>query len=322
MDSYVSFPGLGWEFPVRKEIITFALFGRDITIRWYAVLIAIGLLLAVWYAFRRADEFGINKDAMLDVVLVCAVFAFIGARLYYVIFSDDRAAYFSDPITILQVWNGGLAIYGGIIGAFGTALWMCKLKKIDTLRMFDLAAPGFLIGQALGRWGNFFNQEAYGTNTTLPWGMTGSEIVQNPHNLTYDVTQPVHPTFLYESLWCLLGLILIHIVSKKAYKFRGQLFSLYIIWYGVGRFFIEQLRTDSLYLGTMRVSCLVAAVAVIGGIALYFILKNREEHLPKELFAEEAVAPAADEGYEEDDGAEENAEDEIAEEEETDGSED
>lgn len=317
MDSYVSFPGLGWEFPVREEILSFSLFGFDISIRWYSVLIAIGLLLAVWYAFRRADKFGINKDAMIDVVLVCTVFAFIGARLYYVIFSDDRDAYFSDPVTILQVWNGGLAIYGGIIGAFGTALWMCKVKKINTLRMFDLAAPGFLIGQALGRWGNFFNQEAFGTNTTLPWGMSGSEIITNAHGLTYDISQPVHPTFLYESLWCLLGLILIHIVSKKAYKFRGQLFSLYIIWYGTGRFFIEQLRTDSLYLGTMRVSCLVAVIAVIGGIALYFILKNREEHLPKELFVEEPMRSEGESVSEDTDG-----EEEVTEEEEADGSED
>ncbi len=309
MESYVSFPGLGWEFPVREEIVSFSLFGLDITIRWYAVLIVIGLLLAVWYAFRRADEFGINKDAMVDVIMVCGVFAVIGARLYYVIFSpqEERDAFFADPVTILYIWKGGIAIYGGIIGAFGTALWMCKLKKIDTLRMFDLAAPGFFIGQALGRWGNFFNQEAFGTNTTLPWGMSGSEIVQNPNGLTYNVTQPVHPTFLYESLWCLLGLILIHTISKKAYKFRGQLFSLYIIWYGTGRFFIEQLRTDSLYLGTMRVSCLVAALAVIGGIALYFILKNREEHLPKALFAEGEVV---------------SVQEKVAEEETNDGSED
>ena len=287
MDSYISFPGLGWELPVREWIFRIPVGDGYFYVRWYSVLIALGLLLAVWYAYRRAKEFEINTDAMVDVVLVCAVFAILGARLYYVLFSSNREMYFSDPLSILRIWEGGLAIYGGIIGAFATALWMCKIKKVDTLRMFDLAAPGFLIGQALGRWGNFFNQEAFGGNTTLPWGMSGSEILANVDGLNYNPAEPVHPTFLYESLWCLLGLVLVHIVSKKAYKFRGQLFSLYIIWYGTGRFFIEQLRTDSLYLGTMRVSCLVAVLAVLGGVTLYFVLKNREEHLPKELFEEE-----------------------------------
>lgn len=111
---------------------------------------------------------------MIDVVLVSAIFAFIGARLYYVLFSEDRAAYFDDPLSILQVWKGGLGIYGGVIFAFLTALWMCKVRKVDTLRMFDLASIGFLIGQGIGRWGNFFNQEAFGANTTMPWGMTGN----------------------------------------------------------------------------------------------------------------------------------------------------
>lgn len=286
MDSYVSFPKLGWTFPVREEIFTIGNF----SLKWYSVLIALGLLLAVWYAFRRADEFKIKKDPMIDVVMVCFVFALIGARLYYVLFSENRADYLADPLSIFRVWEGGLAIYGGVIAAFLTALWMCKIKKVDTLRMYDLAAPGFLIGQAVGRWGNFFNQEAFGGNTNLPWGMTGSEISDYYNASGYDYTLPVHPTFLYESLWCVLGLILIHTVSKKAYRFRGQLFSLYLIWYGSGRFFIELLRTDSLYLGTMRVSCLVAVLAVIGGILLYFVLKGREERLPSFELEEETVA--------------------------------
>ncbi|MBP3435299.1 MAG: prolipoprotein diacylglyceryl transferase [Clostridia bacterium] len=287
---FVSFPELGWRFNISQEIYSFTIGGHEFAIRWYGLLIAIGFLLAVVYAYRRANEFRLSKDAMTDVVLVCTLFAFVGARLYYVIFSEDRAAYFNDPLSILRVWEGGLAIYGGVIGAFVTALWMCPLKKVDTMRMFDLAAPGFLIGQAIGRWGNFFNQEAFGGNTTLPWGMTGS-IIGSPYaNATgYDPTQPVHPTFLYESLWCLLGLVLLHIVSKKAYRFRGQLFSLYIMWYGTGRFFIEQLRTDSLYIGTMPVSCLVAAVSVVGGLVLYFVLKNRDARSPKDLFADEPL---------------------------------
>lgn len=291
---YVSFPKLGWSFDISQEIFSFSIGGTEFSIRWYGVLIAVGFLLAVLYAYRRADEFQVSKDAMTDVVLVCTLFAFVGARLYYVIFSEDRAQYFSDPLSILRIWEGGLAIYGGVIMAFVTALWMCPLRKVDTLRMFDLAAPGFLIGQAIGRWGNFFNQEAFGGNTTLPWGMTGNIIGSGYANASgYDPMEPVHPTFLYESLWCLLGLLVIHIVSKKAYRFRGQLFSLYVVWYGTGRFFIEQLRTDSLYIGTMPVSCLVAAVSVIGGVTLYFILKNRESRSPGDLFAEEAASADA-----------------------------
>ena len=151
--------------------------------------------------------------------------------------------------------------------------------------MYDLASIGFLIGQAVGRWGNFFNQEAFGGNTTLPWGMTGDLIRHNKNwELIYDRLEPVHPTFLYESLWCILGLVLLHIVSKKAYKFGGQLFTMYLMWYGTGRFFIEMLRTDSLMVGKLPISCVVAAVAVIGGAVLFFVLKNREDRLPKDLF--------------------------------------
>lgn len=276
MDSYISFPKLGWTFMVDDEIVSFPFFGTEITIKWYGVLIAVGFLLALLYAFRNAKRFGIRQDPMIDVVLVCTVFAFIGARLYFVLFSDSRSDYFANPVEILQVWNGGLAIYGGVIMAFVTALWMCRLRKVDTLRMFDLASIGFLIGQAVGRWGNFFNQEAFGGNTDLPWGMTGSWI-SSYINITegYDHSLPVHPTFLYESLWCALGFVLLHIISKKAYRFKGQLFSLYIMWYGTGRFFIELLRTDSLYLGTMKVSCLVAVLSVLGGFLLYIVLKGR-----------------------------------------------
>lgn len=292
---YVSFPKLGWTIPVHEVIVSFELFGQTFAIRWYAVIIALGLCLAVWYAHRRADEFRISRDAMFDVVLVCALAAIVGARLYYVVFSEERAAYFENPVSILQIWNGGLAIYGAVIFAFLAGIIMCRVKKIDTLRMFDLAALGFLIGQAVGRWGNFVNQEAFGGNTTLPWGMSGSEIAGAYASMVdYDPTLPVHPTFLYESLWCALGLLVIHIVSKKAYRFRGQLFALYVMWYGTGRFFIEQLRTDSLYLGTMRVSCLVAALSVLGGVALYFVFKERESRLPKTLQDEETVTADAE----------------------------
>ncbi len=296
MDSYVSFPKLGWTIPLEEEIFSIPFFNTEISLRWYGLLIAVGFLLAAVYGFRNAKRFGIDKDPMLDVVLTCVVMAFIGARLYYVFFSDDRAQYLANPITILYVWQGGLAIYGGVIGAFVTGLWMCPLRKVDTLRMFDIASIGFLIGQAIGRWGNFFNQEAFGGNTELPWGMSGSWISSSANPLAgvgYDPALPVHPTFLYESLWCLLGFVLLHIVSRKAYQFRGQLFAMYIMWYGTGRFFIELLRTDSLYLFTMKVSCLVALLSVLGGAVLFFIFKNRESHRA-EAEGDEVTIPLAD----------------------------
>lgn len=296
MDSYVSFPKLGWTIPLNEEILSIPFFKTEISIKWYGVLIAIGFLLAVVYAMRNYKRFDLQKDPMIDVVLVCTVMAFIGARLYYVLFSDHRAEYFENPLSILEVWNGGLAIYGGIIGAFVTALWMCPLRKVDTLRMFDIASIGFFIGQAIGRWGNFFNQEAFGGNTDLPWGMTGSWIssTSNPTS-GFDHTLPVHPTFLYESLWCLLGFLLLHIVSKKAYRFKGQLFALYIMWYGTGRFFIELLRTDSLYFFTMKVSCIVAVLSVIGGAVMYFVFKNLENRSAKTLVEDTPTIPLAEE---------------------------
>ncbi len=278
---FIEFPALGWHFTLSDTLLSFSLFGHDWSIRWYGALIALGFLLAVIYGFRRAPKLGIDRDRLFDVVLVCTVVAFVGARLYYVLFSSSRDAYFQNPVSILQVWNGGLAIYGGLIGAFLSGLLMCRVRKVNTLAAFDLASLGFLIGQCVGRWGNFFNQEAYGANTTLPWGMTGDVIQSGIHaSSAYDPTLPVHPTFLYESLWCLLGFILLHIISVKAYAFKGKIFSLYLIWYGAGRFLIESLRTDSLMLGSFRVSQLVAVAAVIGGIVMLLILRKRNGHTP------------------------------------------
>lgn len=296
---FISFPKLGWTFNVSPTIVEFDLFGQTFSINWYGLLIAIGFLLAVIYALRRAKDFDIDPDRMIDVVLVSAIFAFIGARLYYVLFSAERAQYFEDPLSILYVWNGGLAIYGGILFAFITALWMCRLRKVNTLAMFDLASLGFLIGQCIGRWGNFFNQEAFGGNTELPWGMTGS-IIQSGATANADATYihslPVHPTFLYESLWCLLGFLILHFVSKKAYKFKGEIFALYIMWYGAGRAFIEGLRTDSLYFGAMRVSQMLAVLSVLGGLVLFLVFRARAKALPKTLFETSgAELTAADE---------------------------
>lgn len=286
LTKYIEFPALGWHLPLSDELFGFTLFGHTFSIKWYGVCIAVGFLLAVIYGLSHARSFGLDPDKMIDAILVCTLLAFIGARLYYVLFSDQRDAYFADPKTILYIWEGGLGIYGGLIVAFVSGLIMCRVCKLNTLAMFDIASLGFLIGQACGRWGNFFNQEAFGTNTTLPWGMTGDSIKQGLRGDGFDPSLPVHPTFLYESLWCLIGFILLHILSKKAYKFKGEIFCGYLVWYGIGRFMIEGLRTDSLMLGTMKVSQLVAVLAVIGGVVLFFILRRRAISLPAELAAE------------------------------------
>ncbi len=294
---YIEFPALDWHLPISDTLLQFDLFGNTITLKWYGVMIAFGFLLAVIYGLRRAPQFGINPDKLIDVALVCTIAGFIGARLYYVFFSSNVQDYLQNPISILYIWEGGIGIYGGIIAAFLTGLLMCRLCKVDTLAAFDLASLGFLIGQGVGRWGNFFNQEAFGGNTTLPWGMTGDIIKAGVNGIDYDTDLPVHPTFLYESLWCLAGLILLHIISKRAYKFRGQIFCGYIIWYGIGRFFIEALRTDSLMMGTIRISQFVAIIAVVGGLVLGYILQRRTKALPKSLVDEdEPILEAAQAG--------------------------
>lgn len=288
VSEYVTFPALNWVFEVDPILAEFSLFGLPITIRWYGVMIALGFLLAVLYAARYAKpRFGIELDPMTDVVLVAAFFSVLGARIYYILFYDGISTFWEDPLKVFRIWDGGLAIYGAVIGAFVTGIWMCKLKKIPLFSMFDLGSIGFFIGQCLGRWGNFFNQEAFGGNTTLPWGMSGSIIAKGFNGAGYDPALPVHPTFLYESLWCLAGFILLHILSKKAYTFEGKLFSVYVMWYGLGRFWIEGLRTDSLMLGTMRVSQLLAAVCVLGGAAAYLFLRSRKNCSPKTLVTTE-----------------------------------
>ena len=296
----VEFPGLGWEFTISRG---FEIFGFQIY--WYGVLIAIGVLLAISYGLKRAEELDIDPDRMIDVALLTIPVAFLGARLYYVFFKDF-ATYMADPISILDVRDGGLAIFGGIIVAFVFGPLMCKLKKVKIWAMFDATALGFLIGQGIGRWGNFFNQEAFGSNTDLPWGMTGEIIRSGTNGTDYILTQPVHPTFLYESLWCLLGFVLLHILSKKAYKFHGMIFCGYMVWYGIGRFFIESLRTDSLAAGTMRISQLVSVLAVLLGAVLFFILHRYNISLPKTLVTEGEESAATDDTAETAEDADEN----------------
>ena len=264
----VTFPKLGLEFFVNSTAFSIGSF----EVKWYGIIIATGLLLAVLYAMKRSPFYGIDPDKLLDAVIVGVICAVVGARLYYVIFTWD---YFKDdPIRIITDFHqGGLAIYGGIIGGLLGGGIVAKVKKINVLACLDLAALGFLIGQGMGRWGNFTNQEAFGTPTDLPWGM----LSENTGGVA------VHPCFLYESLWCLLGFVLLHFFSKKLQSYKGQIFFMYLVWYGFERMLVEGLRTDSLYVPfsifgyTPRVSQVLSALLVVAGVALLIIFRNRKD---------------------------------------------
>ena len=288
MTDYIAFPKLGWELQVSDTLAEFSLFGLDFSIKWYMVLIVLGFLLAFIYAYARIKNFELDPDRMFDVVFASTIIGLIGARLFYVLFApaEIRELYFSDPVQILLVWDGNFSLFGGLLFAFLGGILVCRWRKVDTWRMFDLTAFSLLIGQAVVCFGDFFHQNAFGTNTDLPWGMTGSEIISGTIG-GYDATQPVHPVFLYECLWCILGAVLLHIVSKKWYKNKGQLFSLYLIWYGVGSFLFEGLRVSGLYLGTMQASRLFAVLMVIAGVVVFFARRAKLQTTEKELFDDE-----------------------------------
>lgn len=247
----VSFPGLGLEFTV--DNVCFSIGNFDIY--WYAVIICSGLVLALVYAYFNHKRFDINLDHLIDVVFISIFFGIIGARLYYVLFNIDQYDSFGE---VINIRDGGLGIYGGVICAFAAAFITCRIKKIDFFSIADLAGMGFLIGQGIGRWGNFVNQEAFGGPTDLPWGMLSA-------NTRVVVDGPVHPCFFYESMWCLAGFYLLFFLSRKWYVFRGQYFLLYILWYGLGRVWIEGLRTDSLWLipDVIRISQLIAGLSLL-----------------------------------------------------------
>ena len=258
----ISFPSLGINIDPARE---FSL--GPLSIRMYGLIIAAGLILAVVYAMRRTKEFGVTEDHVLDGVLWVTPFALLCARLYYCAFSWEL--YADNPISVLYIWQGGIAIYGGVLGAVAGGIVFCRVKKIPLGTALDLVLLGFLIGQAIGRWGNFFNREAFGaeTDSFLRMGLYSPLT----HTFTYH-----HPTFLYESVWNALGFVILHFLSKKR-TYDGQIALGYVFWYGLGRTFIEGLRTDSLYIpGTgIRVSQLLAAVSCLAAAAVlaYFVIK-------------------------------------------------
>jgi len=271
MDNFtkVFFDGLGISFDVPSVAFTIGSY----EIHWYGIIIAFGFALAVLYGGRMAYKWKMSLDGMTDVLIWGTLFGIVCARAYYVIFEWDY--YSLHPNEIIAIWNGGIAIYGGIIGALIGGYIGCQVGKIDFRNLLDLGALGLLIGQGIGRWGNFFNQEAFGANTeTAPFRMWSVKIKETLEATQFDLLEkgmevnpdaPVHPTFLYESVWCLVLFVILHIVVTKHRKFKGEVFLLYGIGYGLERMVVEGLRTDSLYIGatSIRVSQLLSAVIVV-----------------------------------------------------------
>ncbi|MCI5993564.1 MAG: prolipoprotein diacylglyceryl transferase [Clostridiales bacterium] len=282
LTSPITFPNLG--ISVDPSPVALRVFGKDIY--WYGIIIAVGFVLAVVYMMYRSKDFGVTSDDTLDLVLWTVPIGVICARLYYCIFYWEL--YADNPISMLYIWQGGLAIYGAVIGGAVTVVIVSKVKKIKTGVFLDLASMGVLIGQIFGRWGNFMNREAHGSVTDSFFKMG---LVDAAGQVTY-----YHPTFLYESVWNLVGFIGIHFLSKKKRKFDGEVFLLYIGWYGLGRAWIEGLRTDSLMLFStdIRVSQLVAIVSFVAAAAVlaYVLLKKKPN--PDDLLVNVRAREAAE----------------------------
>ena len=269
MTDLISFPGLGLQFEVNRVAFSIG----SIDIYWYAILIATGFMLALVFCFKNFPKFGVDPDRAIDVVFFAMIFGIIGARLYYVAFQWDM--YKDNLMEIFNIRGGGLGFYGGIIGGIIGLIIGCKLRGQNTLAFLDVAGGAVLIGQGIGRWGNFVNSEAFGSNTTLPWGMTSPKIAayierhsEEVMGAVMDPSVPVHPTFFYESLWCAIGLLVFCYVMKKR-KFDGQMLLFYLGWNGFGRMIIEGLRTDSLMIGPFRISQLLGALMFIFAVCAF-----------------------------------------------------
>ena len=270
----ISVPGIGIE-PFQVNPVAFSV--GSLEVRWYGIIITLGIIFSVLYCSYRAKQEGISYDDLLDMAIFTVIFGVIGARLYYVLTSLSEYDSFMEMIAI---WNGGIAIYGAIIAGAITIFCVCKYKKINWRKAFDMVAPAVMMAQAIGRWGNFFNGEAYGYEVTSDSIFYFIRMGLLPNIKSNFVIHYFHPTFLYESIWNLCGFIIINALYKKK-KFDGQIVLMYISWYGFGRMFIEGLRTDSLYVGAFRISQVVGFVCfVVGTILLvYKLAKCRREKL-------------------------------------------
>ena len=276
--SFISFPFLGIEVnPPRTLSI------GPLTAHYYGLIIAIGLVLAVMYACRRSKGFGLKEDDILDGVLWVTPFAICCARIYYVAFS--WADYASDPISVLYIWEGGIAIYGGVIGAIIGMYVMCRIKKVKFTTVLDLILMVFLLGQSIGRWGNFMNREAFGAATDSFFRM-------GLFNTKTEAWEFYHPTFLYESVWNMIGFVLLAVLSKKR-KYDGQVALGYAAWYGLGRAMIEGLRVDSLWWGPFRVSQVLAAVTCVAAVSV-LLWQQFKPHDPQKLYVNQIAVLEAE----------------------------
>jgi phosphatidylglycerol:prolipoprotein diacylglycerol transferase len=279
----ISFPGLFPNLEINIDPVALHI-GHGIY--WYGIIIACGFILAVIVCSARAKKYGLTQDNVYDMLLFATPIGIVGARAYYVIFYYSlyrTASGGPDWGAIVAIWDGGLAIYGGVIASALTVVVFCRATKIKVGAMLDLGALGLLIGQAVGRWGNFVNREAFGGETTLPWRMRLWD--------TANTYIEVHPTFFYESLWNVIGIILILLAIDKVRKFDGQIFLFYLLWYGLGRIWIEGLRTDSLYLFGLtlfgypiRVSQLLSAILIVVSAALLIYNLRIKKHTADELY--------------------------------------
>lgn len=285
----------GLELTIKPIAFTLPI-GKGWDVYWYGILIALGFLLAVLYAMKNHKRFELDFDRMLDVVLVAVPVSIFCARAYYVLFDPNGKIESIGEFFGFGTGSGlsGIAIYGAVIGAFAAGGITCFIRKVNIFDMFDIGAIGFLIGQAVGRWGNFVNQEAYGSFTGSSWwGMQSERTVSEMGEGL------VHPCFLYESLWCLAGFFILNYFSKKR-SFKGQIALLYCMWYGFGRAIIECFRTDSLMIGPFKVSVLVSIIICVSATITYFVIKNKRKvnvlaEGYEEIFADEEETVSAEE---------------------------
>ncbi len=307
---YLSFPGLGIA-PFHIDDVAFTVFGLGI--KWYAILITCGMILGFLYCLTRAKYEGLDSDDLYDVAIFTVIFGVIGARLYYVLFSLDKFIVTDGDtwsnikeslLRIINIRSGGLAIYGSLIAGAITIILVCRHKHIRVPVMLDIIVGAVLIGQVIGRWGNFINVEAFGGETALPWRMGILESIDG--GASFYAQKFVHPTFLYESLWNLIGFIILHFTYKKK-KYNGQIFLMYTAWYGLGRAFVEGLRTDSLMLGPVRISQALGLVLFAAATALLIVFAK---HRPAAL----EIVTVEDEETEETEESEESEETEESEE--------
>ncbi|MBQ9762257.1 MAG: prolipoprotein diacylglyceryl transferase [Oscillospiraceae bacterium] len=278
--SEISFPSLGIELNPSRGISI-----GPFEIHWYGLLIAVGLMLAVTYGCKRCKTFGLQEDDLLDGVLCIVPFAIVCARLYYCIF--EWGAYKNNLLDVFKVWEGGLAIYGGVIGAAIGIIVYARVKKdkVNLFAVLDITSIGFLIGQVIGRWGNFFNREAFGA-------LTDSFLRMGLLNESTGLVEYHHPTFLYESAWNFCGFWLLHLLVKHR-KYDGQIALCYVAWYGLGRAFIEGLRTDSLWWGPFRVSQMLAALSCVVAVSLLIYFQIRKPD-PQKLFVRQVECRQAE----------------------------